>query len=126
MKIHILIHAAGIKSETETEDSQEASNVNETEGGATVPESNGEDSTPKQEEQQDYIGTEAGQSTFSYEQLKAKSENPVTGIDFKRREVGSTLNMTRSYIVACNFNNFFSCHILRPICQMRSSRPYWG
>ena len=27
------------------------------------------------------------QSTFSYEQLKAKSENPVTGIDFKRREV---------------------------------------
>ncbi|XP_074320488.1 villin-2 [Silene latifolia] len=26
------------------------------------------------------------QSTFTYEQLRSKSENPVTGIDFKRRE----------------------------------------
>ena len=28
--------------------------------------------------------------TYTYDQLKAKSENPVTGIDFKRREVSST------------------------------------
>lgn len=100
MKIHILTHAAAIKSEmavSETEDSQGVSDANENEGAAAVPESNGEDSAPKREEQQDDIGTEAGQSTFSYDQLKAKSENPVTGIDFKRREVGSTLNMTISF-----------------------------
>lgn len=81
--------SAGIKSEmavSETEDSQGVSDANENEGAAAVPESNGEDSAPKREEQQDDIGTEAGQSTFSYDQLKAKSENPVTGIDFKRRE----------------------------------------
>ncbi|RVX09574.1 Villin-2 [Vitis vinifera] len=71
---------------SETEDSQGVSDANENEGAAAVPESNGEDSAPKREEQQDDIGTEAGQSTFSYDQLKAKSENPVTGIDFKRRE----------------------------------------
>ncbi|XP_034693425.1 villin-2 isoform X1 [Vitis riparia] len=81
--------SAAIKSEmavSETEDSQGVSDANENEGAAAVPESNGEDSAPKREEQQDDIGTEAGQSTFSYDQLKAKSENPVTGIDFKRRE----------------------------------------
>lgn len=81
--------SAAIKSEmavSETEDSQGVSDANDNEGAAAVPESNGEDSAPKREEQQDDIGTEAGQSTFSYDQLKAKSENPVTGIDFKRRE----------------------------------------
>ncbi|KAJ9695860.1 hypothetical protein PVL29_011036 [Vitis rotundifolia] len=80
--------SAAIKSEmavSETEDSEGVSDANENEGAAAVPESNGEDSAPKQE-QQDDNGTEAGQSTFSYDQLKAKSENPVTGIDFKRRE----------------------------------------
>lgn len=92
------MHAVGFKIEmavSETEDSQGVSDVNETEEAASVPESNGEDSnsTPKLEEEQDDNGTEAGQSTFSYEQLRAKSENPVTGIDFKRREVGSTLSM---------------------------------
>ncbi|MBA0552287.1 hypothetical protein Golob_023113, partial [Gossypium lobatum] len=44
------------------------------------------DSEPKQEREQDENGNGSTQSTFSYEQLKAKSENPVTGIDFKRRE----------------------------------------
>ncbi|GMI63366.1 villin 2 [Hibiscus trionum] len=51
-----------------------------------VSEINGEDSEPKQEREQDENGSGSTQSTFSYEQLKAKSENPVTGIDFKRRE----------------------------------------
>nr|XP_011468035.1 PREDICTED: villin-3-like [Fragaria vesca subsp. vesca] len=41
-------------------------------------------SEPKQE--QDENGSESCQSTFSYDQLRAKSDNPVTGIDFKRRE----------------------------------------
>jgi hypothetical protein len=47
----------------------------------TISESNGDDSEPK-----DDNGGESTGSTFSYDQLKAKSENPVTGIDFKRRE----------------------------------------
>ncbi|CAM8963769.1 unnamed protein product [Rhodiola kirilowii] len=46
-----------------------------------------EDPLPqKQEGELGEEGTENTQSTFSYDQLKAKSENPVTGIDFKRRE----------------------------------------
>ncbi|XP_047315379.1 villin-2-like isoform X3 [Impatiens glandulifera] len=55
----------------------------------TVSESNGANSEPKQEEvveQEEENVTESGQSFFSYEVLKAHSENPVTGIDFKRRE----------------------------------------
>ncbi|KAK8562117.1 hypothetical protein V6N13_148759 [Hibiscus sabdariffa] len=44
------------------------------------------DSEQKKEREQDENGSGSTQSTFSYEQLKAKSENPVTGIDFKRRE----------------------------------------
>ncbi|XP_039057166.1 villin-2-like isoform X1 [Hibiscus syriacus] len=51
-----------------------------------VSETNGEDSEPKKESEQNENGSGSTQSTFSYDQLKAKSENPVTGIDFKRRE----------------------------------------
>ncbi|CAH9079383.1 unnamed protein product [Cuscuta epithymum] len=40
----------------------------------------------KIEEDWDNNDKEGGQTTFSYEQLRAKSDNPVTGIDFKRRE----------------------------------------
>ncbi|XVE75601.1 hypothetical protein DITRI_Ditri12bG0106500 [Diplodiscus trichospermus] len=63
---------------SEAEDSQEVA-VAET---GVVSETNGVDSEPKQDEN----GSGSTQSTFSYDQLKAKSENPVTGIDFKRRE----------------------------------------
>lgn len=42
---------------------------------------------PKPEPEQDETGNDSSQTTFSYERLKAKSENPVTGIDLKRREV---------------------------------------
>lgn len=70
----------------EAEVSQEVSEVKETEEATPVPESNGEDSTPKREAEQDENDSENSQSTFSYDQLKAKSDNPVTGIDFKRRE----------------------------------------
>ncbi|XP_022966159.1 villin-3-like isoform X2 [Cucurbita maxima] len=48
-------------------------------------ENDGGDSTPKDGSQDDYAETSV-HSTFSYDQLKSKSENPVTGIDFKRRE----------------------------------------
>lgn len=63
--------------------------VKENETVATEPETNGEDLGSKPESTQEENGSESGQSTFSYDQLKAKSKNPVTGIDFKRREVCS-------------------------------------
>ncbi|KAF8396164.1 hypothetical protein HHK36_017777 [Tetracentron sinense] len=79
--------AAGMKSENahpEVEDSQEISVVKETvERVAPISESNGEESRVKLELPQDDNG---GGSTFNYDQLKTKSANPVSGIDFKRRE----------------------------------------
>ncbi|XP_041028590.1 villin-3-like [Juglans microcarpa x Juglans regia] len=60
--------------------------VKEAEEAAAVSQNNGEDSEPKQETVQEDNGSESGQ-TFTYDQLKAKSDNPATGIDLKRREV---------------------------------------
>ncbi|KAL3819793.1 hypothetical protein ACJIZ3_005698 [Penstemon smallii] len=81
-------HPAPVKSEdsVEVEDSKDISEVKETEAVEPVLETNGEDSSSKTEIDQDENGSECSQSTFSYEQLRAKSDNPVTGIDFKRRE----------------------------------------
>ncbi|KAL0334312.1 UNVERIFIED_CONTAM: Villin-2 [Sesamum angustifolium] len=71
----------------EIEDSEEISEVKETETvEEPIPESNEDDSGPKSDTDQDENGSESSQSIFSYDQLKAKSDNPVTGIDFKRRE----------------------------------------
>ncbi|KAL7225278.1 hypothetical protein ACSBR1_020625 [Camellia fascicularis] len=81
--------AAGTKIEnvlSQVEDSKEDSEIKDTEVAEPVVDSNGDDSGSKQEEGQDANGSETSQSTFSYEQLKAHSDNPVTGIDFKRRE----------------------------------------
>ncbi|XP_057783919.1 villin-3 [Salvia miltiorrhiza] len=80
--------SAPVKGEdaNETEDSKEDVKVKENETVETAPETNGEDSGSKPEADQDENSSESGQSTFSYDQLKAKSDNPVTGIDFKRRE----------------------------------------
>lgn len=73
----------------EAEDTKLASEVEDTKTDQT----NGEVSEPKPETvlesddtEQDENGGGSTQTTFSYEQLRAKSENPVTGIDFKRRE----------------------------------------
>jgi hypothetical protein len=63
---------------------------------ASVPESNGEDSERKQDTEQEENDDGNGQSTFSYDQLKAHSDNPVKGIDFKRREVGPILKFVTS------------------------------
>ncbi|XP_059295946.1 villin-2-like [Lycium ferocissimum] len=49
-------------------------------------ETDGEDAGTKPEPEQDETGSDGSQTTFSYERLKAKSENPVTRIDFKKRE----------------------------------------
>ncbi|XP_047959712.1 villin-3 isoform X1 [Salvia hispanica] len=80
--------SAPVKSEdeNETEEFLEDVKVKENETVETAPETNGEDSGSNPEAAQEENGSESGQSTFSYDQLKAKSDNPVTGIDFKRRE----------------------------------------
>ncbi|KAL0453110.1 UNVERIFIED_CONTAM: Villin-2 [Sesamum latifolium] len=60
--------------------------VKETETVEAAPETNGGDSGSKPENDQEENDSESNQTTFSYEQLRAKSDNPVKGIDFKRRE----------------------------------------
>ncbi|KAL9254368.1 Villin-2-like protein [Drosera capensis] len=65
------------------EESEEVSEAKESVSLEIANDDNHEDSGPSQAEE---ARTEGTQSTFSYDQLKARSENPVTGIDFKRRE----------------------------------------
>ncbi|KAF3442688.1 hypothetical protein FNV43_RR16605 [Rhamnella rubrinervis] len=60
--------------------------LKETEEVALPSDSNAEDSESKQETLPAKNDSGSSGSTFSYDQLKAKSDNPVTGIDFKRRE----------------------------------------
>lgn len=81
--------AAIAKSEEPSDglESNESSEVT-TETIEPIRERNGEDSPLKSATDENECESVDSQSTFSYEQLKAKSENPVTGIDFKRREVG--------------------------------------
>ncbi|KAL2466043.1 Villin-2 [Abeliophyllum distichum] len=81
-------HPAAVKIENapEGEDSKEAFEVKETKTVEPIPETDGGDSGSKPESDLDENDTETTQSKFTYDQLKAKSDNPVTGIDFKRRE----------------------------------------
>lgn len=46
-----------------------------------------EEVSPEAEAKQNVCETETTGAIFTYGRLQAKSENPVTGIDFKRREV---------------------------------------
>ncbi|XP_073132087.1 villin-3-like [Henckelia pumila] len=78
--------AATLEDSPQIEDSKEVVEVKESETFEPITETNGEDSGSKPEIDQEKTNTETSQSTFSYEQLKAKSDNPVTGIDYKRRE----------------------------------------
>ncbi|XP_031398722.1 villin-3 isoform X2 [Punica granatum] len=73
-------------SENSSPDSQEVSEHKETEEAAPVTPTSVEDSEPKQESEQYETDSASAPTIFSYDQLRAKSENPVTGIDFKRRE----------------------------------------
>ncbi|KAF7804071.1 villin-3-like isoform X1 [Senna tora] len=80
--------SAEAKSESglsETEGPEVVAEAKET--GDLAPEtgSNG-DLEPKQEIVEDGNDGQSSQRTFSYDQLKTKSTNPVSGIDFKRRE----------------------------------------
>lgn len=49
----------------------------------------------------DAIAEEAGTTgaTFTYQQLQAKSDKPVKGIDFKRREVNLFNNISLSFFL---------------------------
>lgn len=81
--------AAAIENEKASdavENSKEPSEVKETEVAESVEETNWAESEPKPEQEQD-DSSDCSQTIFSYDRLKAKSDNPVTGIDFKRREV---------------------------------------
>ncbi|KAF8094400.1 hypothetical protein N665_0364s0023 [Sinapis alba] len=70
---------------TEAKDDQAEEASEEADGHETKEE---EEPEAKQEEteEQDESVIEPGGATFTYEQLKASSENEVTGIDYKRRE----------------------------------------
>lgn len=82
------------ESDLSTAEVQDSEKVSEPKEIVEPAETNGS------EPEQDEGGNESGQAIFSYEQLKAKSDNPVTGIDFKRREVcSSTILWHSSYDV---------------------------
>lgn len=68
---------------SKVEASEEVTEAKEVEEVSPAAEASAEEPKAKQG------GSEAETTgaTFTYEQLQAKSENPVTGIDFKRREV---------------------------------------
>ncbi|RAL51845.1 hypothetical protein DM860_010563 [Cuscuta australis] len=68
-----------------SEDFKESPEVKETEVADSAVGIDWVESKPKPEQEQE-DKSECGQTIFSYERLKAKSINPVTGIDFKRRE----------------------------------------
>ncbi|XP_075109954.1 villin-2 [Nicotiana tabacum] len=72
-------------STAEIEDSKEVPEHKEIET-VEPAETDREDVELKLEPEQVETGNDSSQTTFSYERLKAKSENPVSGIDFKRRE----------------------------------------
>ncbi|XP_059309256.1 villin-2-like [Lycium ferocissimum] len=72
------------ESDLSTADVQDSEKASEPKEIVEPEETNGSELKPEPE--QDEGGNESGQAIFSYEQLKAKSDNPVTGIDFKRRE----------------------------------------
>lgn len=56
-----------------------------------VSKNNHDDADVNQESLQEENGSDKSLSVFSYDRLKAKSDNPVTGIDLKKREVRSIL-----------------------------------
>lgn len=101
--------AKGEKSFSGAEDPVEVSEDNETEGSAPVSENNEEQSEAKQEPPQDVDASENMVTVFSYDQLKAKSDNPVTGIDFKRREVSAHSEPWSFFFLLIHVSDGYSC-----------------
>lgn len=92
-------------------DSQEVAEVKEAEEVEPVSERNGEEQTSQADN-----GTESVLSTFSYDQLKSKSENPVTGIDFKRREVSHIKSINIINSIKLSFQVIFNVY-RHMVCQ---------
>lgn len=61
--------------------------LKEPEETSPVLKNNHDDADVNQDSLQEENGDDNNLSVFSYDRLKAKSDNPVTGIDFKKREV---------------------------------------
>ncbi|KAG7628848.1 putative villin headpiece, villin/Gelsolin, ADF-H/Gelsolin-like domain superfamily [Arabidopsis thaliana] len=70
------------KAFSEVEATEEATEAKEEEEVSPAAEASAEEAKPKQDDSE----VETTGVTFTYERLQAKSEKPVTGIDFKRRE----------------------------------------
>ncbi|XP_010504669.1 PREDICTED: villin-3 [Camelina sativa] len=70
------------KAFSEVEASEEATEAKEDEEVSPTAEASAEEVKPKQDDSE----AETTGATFTYARLQAKSETPVTGIDFKRRE----------------------------------------
>lgn len=87
-----------------------------TEADSSVSESNGADSEVPQEPD---TAENGGETTFSYDRLKAKSTNPVRGIDYKQREVCESKFFQLEWPSAANF------FIGRPTYKKPSSRRFW-
>lgn len=119
-----LLLSAAEFANSESEASQGVAELKEEEDETAPPsESNEEESENKEETEQEYSIVD----TFSYDQLKAKSENPVTGIDFKRREV-STHHSRTNHILSFSLH-IYQLHMCisflgRLISLMRSSSRY--
>lgn len=114
-----IILAAAIKSEDapEVEDSKEALEVKETETVEPIPETDGDNSGSKPKSDPDENGSETTQSTFTYDELKAKSDNPVTGIDFKSREVRPFFPIRILCLQSCHENYKEMQHWYPTYCQ---------
>lgn len=79
----VIAEAKDEKAFSEVEASEEATEAEVEEEVSPAAEASAEEAKAKQDDSEaETIG-----ATFTYEQLQAKSENPVTRIDFKRREV---------------------------------------
>ncbi|TYK25445.1 villin-3 [Cucumis melo var. makuwa] len=65
---------------------EEVLDLKEPEETSPVLKNNHDDADVNQDSLQEENGDDNNLSVFSYDRLKAKSDNPVTGIDFKKRE----------------------------------------
>lgn len=110
---------------SETEGSVDIGEVKEAE--EVTPASENNVTEPKQAVQ-DETYSETIQSTFSYDQLKAKSDNPVTGIDFKRREVSPSQNffMFHSQRLCINFLKTFAPSVSQAYLSEEEFRSIFG
>ncbi|EPS61130.1 hypothetical protein M569_13669, partial [Genlisea aurea] len=108
-----------IKEVIEVKENKEASEVKDTETVDLVPESNGKvvviESKPDIVE--DENDSETTQSVFSYDRLRAKSDNPVKGIDFKRREV-------RQVHRSSDFTNLYLLNAIPVLINILYSQAY--